>query len=74
VAAAGRDEPLTRRQLEIAGLVAEGMSNRQIAARLVVSLRTVDGHVEQILARMGFTRRAQIAAWIAEQRSVADRS
>jgi DNA-binding CsgD family transcriptional regulator len=70
-AAAGVDEPLTRRQLEIANLVAEGMSNRQIAERLVVSLRTVDGHVEQILARMGFTRRAQIAAWVAGQRSAA---
>jgi predicted ATPase/DNA-binding CsgD family transcriptional regulator len=70
-ATAGADEPLTRRQLEIANLVAEGMSNRQIAERLVVSLRTVDGHVEQILARMGFTRRAQIAAWVAEQRSAA---
>jgi predicted ATPase/DNA-binding CsgD family transcriptional regulator len=70
-APAAADEPLTKRQLEIASLVAEGMSNRQIAERLVVSLRTVDGHVEQILARMGFARRAQIAAWVAEQRSVA---
>jgi DNA-binding NarL/FixJ family response regulator len=47
--------------------VAEGMSNREIAARLVIAQRTVDGHVEHILSKLGFNSRTQIAAWIAAQ-------
>lgn len=57
---------LTRRQLEIARLVAEGLSNRQIANRLFISERTAEGHVEQIRNKMGFRSRVQIAAWVAE--------
>ncbi|MDQ4490085.1 LuxR C-terminal-related transcriptional regulator [Sinomonas sp. ASV486] len=56
---------LTKREHQIAALVAEGRSNKEIAAALVVSPRTVDGHVENILAKLGFTSRVQIAAWIA---------
>lgn len=59
--------PLTVREREIAALVADGLSNRAIAARLVISQRTVDGHVERILAKLGFTARAQIAAWSATE-------
>ncbi|MEU1518414.1 LuxR C-terminal-related transcriptional regulator [Streptomyces sp. NPDC005811] len=59
--------PLTRRELEVAALVARGMSNRQIAARLVLSLRTVDFHVGNIRAKLGFGSRAQVAAWWATQ-------
>jgi DNA-binding CsgD family transcriptional regulator len=55
--------PLTRRELEVAALVARGMSNRQIAARLVLSLRTVDFHVGNIRTKLGFGTRAQIAGW-----------
>jgi non-specific serine/threonine protein kinase len=44
------------------------MSNKEIAAALVISLRTAEGHVEHILAKLGFTSRAQIAAWGAELR------
>ncbi len=55
--------PLTGREREVAALVADGLSNRAIAARLVISQRTVDGHVERILAKLGFTSRAQVAAW-----------
>ena len=55
--------PLTVREREIAALVADGLSNRAIAARLVISQRTVDGHVERILAKLGFASRAQVAAW-----------
>jgi predicted ATPase/DNA-binding CsgD family transcriptional regulator len=64
-AAAGppRASPLTAREQEIAALVAQGLSNRAIAARLVISTRTVDGHVERILAKLGFSSRAQVAAW-----------
>ena len=55
--------PLTRREKEVAALVAKGMSNRQIASVLGCSPRTVDGHVENILAKFGFCSRAQIASW-----------
>ncbi|MFC9972814.1 ATP-binding protein [Spirillospora sp. NPDC127200] len=61
---ADRRDRLTRREREIAGLVAEGLSNRQIAERLVISKRTVDSHVEHILAKLGYTSRAQVAGWV----------
>ncbi len=63
--AGAADSPLTAREGQIAGLIAEGMSNRAIAERLVISPRTVDGHVERILAKLAFTSRAQVAAWSA---------
>ncbi|WP_067839963.1 protein kinase domain-containing protein [Nocardia lijiangensis] len=55
----------TKREREVAELVAEGLTNREIAARLVISPRTAEGHVEHLLTKLGFTSRAQIAAWIA---------
>jgi DNA-binding NarL/FixJ family response regulator len=67
---AGREagsSPLTRREREIAELVAEGRSNKEIARRLVIAQRTAESHVENILVKLGFTSRAQIAAWAAEQ-------
>jgi DNA-binding CsgD family transcriptional regulator len=54
---------LTGREREIASLVAEGLPNRQIAARLVVSERTVETHVRAALAKIGATNRTQLAAW-----------
>lgn len=60
--------PLTRREAEIAELVADGLSNRDIAARLVISPRTVEAHVEHILAKLAFTSRTQVAAWVVERR------
>jgi len=57
---------LTRREHEIAGLVGEGLSNREIAARLVISQRTAETHVEHILSKLGFSSRAQVGRWIAE--------
>jgi DNA-binding CsgD family transcriptional regulator len=57
--------PLGRRGTEVAGLVAEGLTNKEIAARLFLSERTVESHVRTILTRLGFTSRAQIAAWVA---------
>jgi non-specific serine/threonine protein kinase len=59
---------LTERELEVAALVAAGMSNRAVAARLVVSPRTVDGHMERILAKLDFTSRTQVAGWVAARR------
>jgi non-specific serine/threonine protein kinase len=59
---------LTRREFEIAQLVAEGMTNRDIATRLVISPRTAEGHVEKILTKLGFTSRTQIAAWMTTHR------
>ncbi len=61
--------PLTERENEIANLVAEGLSNRAIAQSLVLSTRTIDGHVERILTKLDFTSRTQIASWIASQRA-----
>jgi DNA-binding CsgD family transcriptional regulator len=58
---------LTRRELEIAELVAQGMSNKEIAGRLVISTRTVEAHVEHILTKLAFTSRSQIAAWLAKR-------
>jgi non-specific serine/threonine protein kinase len=59
--------PLTRRQEEVADLVAQGLTDREIAARLVVSPRTAESHVEQILTRLGFRSRTEIAAWAAKR-------
>jgi non-specific serine/threonine protein kinase len=61
-----RDPPiecLTPRQREVAALVAEGLTNREIAARLVLERGTVANHVEAILQRLGFHHRTQIATW-----------
>ncbi|WP_020580128.1 ATP-binding protein, partial [Actinopolymorpha alba] len=57
---------LTRREAEVARLVAQGLSNKEIARQLVISQRTAETHVENILVKLGFTSRAQIAAWAAE--------
>jgi DNA-binding CsgD family transcriptional regulator len=63
------DEPaaLTPREREVARLVAEGLTNRQLGARLVISERTAQNHVQHILTKLGFTTRSQIAAWAAKQ-------
>lgn len=66
-AAAAAPSPLTRRETEVAGLVAEGLTNPEIAERLVISVRTAQGHVENILRKLGFTSRTMIAAWAAQR-------
>ena len=60
---------LTKRERQVAELVADGLTNKEIAARLIISIRTVEGHVENVLAKRNFTSRAQVAAWIATQRA-----
>jgi predicted ATPase/DNA-binding CsgD family transcriptional regulator len=75
-ASLGRDvhrSPLTRREDEVADLVAKGMSNKEIAESLVISARTAETHVEHILTKLGFSSRTQIATWVtARQRDMGD--
>ncbi len=59
---------LTRRERQVAELVAEGLTNREIAESLVISQRTAEGHVERVLAKLGFGSRTQIAAWVVAHR------
>jgi predicted ATPase/DNA-binding CsgD family transcriptional regulator len=62
----GPRRTLTRRELEVAALVAQGLTNRSVAGRLHLSVRTVDTHVDHILAKLGFSTRTQLAAWAYE--------
>lgn len=64
---------LTARQAEVAALISEGCTNREIAARLGIDERSAEGHVERIRQRLGFTSRAQVAAWYAGRRDEPDR-
>jgi non-specific serine/threonine protein kinase len=61
-------EPISAREQEAAALVARGLTNRQIAERLVISVRTVDRHVENLQRMLDLAGRAQIAAWAVERR------
>jgi DNA-binding CsgD family transcriptional regulator len=54
---------LTTRQREVAALVAEGLTNREIARRLGIEERSAEGHLERIRLRLGLRSRAQVAAW-----------
>ncbi len=62
---AGGGIELSRREREVAQLVARGLSNREIAERLYLSERTVDNHVHHILDKLGFDSRVQVATWLA---------
>lgn len=66
-ATAGQFGGLTEREREVATLIAQGKTSRQIADLLVISERTAEGHVNNILGKLGFTSRAQIAAWVVER-------
>jgi DNA-binding NarL/FixJ family response regulator len=63
-----RPDALTSRQKEIATLIAQGLTNRQIASKLFISERTVENHMSKILRKLQLTSRAQVAAWATEQR------
>jgi len=65
---------VSRRELEIAALIARGLTNRQMARTLVISERTIESHVDHILNKLSFRSRAQIAAWVVEQRLTASPS
>jgi len=60
-------KPLTRREREIAVLVADGLGNREIAERLFLSRRTVESHVEHIFTKLGLSSRTQLAGWVLER-------
>jgi DNA-binding CsgD family transcriptional regulator len=60
-------DTLTVREREIASLVAHGLSNRDIAEKLVISEGTVEVHVKHVLGKLGFRSRAQVAGWFARQ-------
>jgi DNA-binding NarL/FixJ family response regulator len=57
--------PLGKREAQVARLIADGLTNKQIAGRLLISEHTVDSHVRSILTKLGVGSRAQIAAWTA---------
>lgn len=61
----------TRREFEIAGLVAEGLTNREIAERLVLSERTVEGHIANLFAKVNVNSRTQLATWFMRSSPVA---
>jgi predicted ATPase/DNA-binding CsgD family transcriptional regulator len=61
---------LSRREREVAVLVGEGLTDRQIAQKLFISERTAEGHVQSIRNKLGFDNRAQVASWVAMQGSV----
>jgi predicted ATPase/DNA-binding CsgD family transcriptional regulator len=70
-AARPASEPrLTPRETQVAALVAEGLTNRQVATRLTITRRTAESHVENILTKLGLTSRTQIAIWVMEQAAV----
>ena len=63
---------LSGREREIAGLIAQGKSNGDIAHELVLSRRTVEKHAENILSKLGLESRAQLIRWVIEERLVSE--
>jgi DNA-binding NarL/FixJ family response regulator len=58
-------DTLSPREREVADLVAEGLRDREISSRLVISRRTAESHVAHILTKLGFSSRVQLAAYVA---------
>jgi non-specific serine/threonine protein kinase len=70
---AGTGEPLlTPREREVAELVARGLTNKQIAARLFITRRTAEGHLANILVKLGLTSRTQLAVWLNQRGQLHD--
>src|SRR5438309_9010831 len=61
---------LSPRELEVASMVAQGLTNREIAAKLFISERTADGHLEHIREKLRVNTRAQVTAWIVRREAV----
>lgn len=66
--ASGMSTPLTRRELDVAGLVGKGLTNREIAEQLYLSERTAQNHVQHILTKLALSNRSQIAVWMTGQK------
>ena len=64
------DMPLTPRKVEIVRMVAAGLSNKAIATRLSIRVRSVEAHLDQARTQLGFHNRAQLAAWAVANRLV----
>lgn len=69
---ASAESPLSPREFEVAGLVAKGLTNREIAARLFLSERTAQNHVQHVLSKLELSNRSQITMWIAGRNEYAD--
>jgi DNA-binding NarL/FixJ family response regulator len=63
---------LTEREREIAGLVSRGMANREIAEKLVLSVRTVETHVSRVLTKLGLRTRGELTVWAHEEGLMSD--
>jgi non-specific serine/threonine protein kinase len=74
VVAQPEPSPLTLREHEVTLLVAEGLSNKEIADRLVLSIRTVEAHVTHVLNKLGLRSRAQLAIWALEHGRLAQQA
>jgi len=57
------NDDLTARERQVAALVSEGLTNREIAQRLVIATRTAEAHLQNVMLKLGFTSRSQVAAW-----------
>ena len=65
----GGRSPLTDRELEVAALVAEGLTNKEVATSLRLSVRTAENHVLNVMNKLGLDNRAQVAAWFTRTRA-----
>lgn len=70
--ASGGPALLTRRESQVAELIARGMTNKEIAAELANAVRTAESHVEHIFAKLGVTSRAQVTTWVIEHARVSE--
>ena len=69
----GGRSPLTDRELEVAALVADGLTNKEVATQLHLSVRTAENHVLNVMNKLGLDNRAQVAAWFIRSGSAGER-